>query len=159
MRPPQLDDTDWAILRELQEDARLSFAELGRRVGLSSPAVQERVRRMEDTGVIKRYRADIDPTKVGFPIIAHSRLRQVNGRDRAAVTELIRSIPEIIHCIDITGEDGFVLTIIATSHAHLDDILVRFIPYGQTITGILMKTYVDHRTIEKETCDYDETAE
>ncbi|MEO1290986.1 MAG: Lrp/AsnC family transcriptional regulator, partial [Chloroflexota bacterium] len=121
--------------------------------------VQERVRRMEDTGVIKRYRADIDPTKVGFPIIAHSRLRQVNGRDRIPVIELIKSIPEIIQAIDITGEDSFLLTIIVTSHAHLDDVLMKFRPYGQTITGILMKTYVDHRTIEKETSDYDETAE
>ena len=156
MKQPQLDETDWAILRELQEDARLSYAEIGRRVGLSSPAVQERTRRLEDVGIIKGYHADIDPTKIGFPIIAHSRLRQVNGRDRAKVIELIETIHEIVHCIDITGEDGFVLTIIASSHAHLDHILMQFVPYGQTITGILMKTFVENRIIDKQFLDFDE---
>jgi Lrp/AsnC family leucine-responsive transcriptional regulator len=156
MKPLQLDDTDWAILRELQEDARLSYAEIGRRVGLSSPAVQERVKRLEDADVIKGYHAAINPTKVGFPIIALSRLRQVNGKDRAKVIELIYQLPEIIHCIDITGEDGFVLTILAGSHKHLDKILMQFQPYGQTITGILMKTYVENRVIDQETLSFDD---
>lgn len=151
----KLDTTDWAILRELQEDARLSYAEIGRRVGLSSPAVQERVKRLEDAGVIKGYHASINPAKVGFPIIAHTRLKQVNGRDRAKVIELINNLPEIIQSIDITGEEGFVLTIIATSHEHLDYVLHQFVPYGQTVTGILMKTYVEHRIIEQETLNYD----
>ena len=65
-----LDNTDWAILSELQVDARLSYAEIGRRVGLSSPAVQERVRRLEEISVIKGYRVDIEPTKVGLPVVA-----------------------------------------------------------------------------------------
>ena len=159
MKQPQLDDTDWAILHQLQADARLSYAEIGRRVGLSSPAVQERVRRMEDAGIIQGYHADINPAKVGFPIIAISRLRQVNGKDREQVIQIINDTPEIIESVDITGEDGFVLKIIATSHLHLDYVLSKFVSYGQTVTGILMKTYVEHRVIKQETLDFDENAD
>lgn len=159
MKQPQLDDTDWAILQELQADARLSYAEIGRRVGLSSPAVQERVRRMEDAGIIKGYHADINPAKVGFPIIAFTRLKQVNGKDRAKVIEIIQNTPEILESIDITGEDGFVLNIIATSHDHLDYILGKFVEYGQTVTGILMKTFIENRVIEQNTLNFDENAD
>ena len=159
MKQPQLDDTDWAILHELQADARLSYAEIGRRVGLSSPAVQERVRRMEDAGIIKGYRADINPAKIGFPIIAISRLRQVNGKDRQKVIEILQNTPEILESVDITGEEGFVLKIIATSHLHLDYILGKFVPYGQTVTGIMMKTYVENRIIEQDTLDFDEDSD
>lgn len=155
----KLDNTDWAILRELQEDARLSYAEIGRRVGLSSPAVQERVHRMEDAGIIKGYHADINPAKIGFPIIAISRLRQVNGKDRQKVIKLLNDTPEIIESVDITGEEGFILKIIATSHVHLDAILGQFVPYGQTVTGILMKTYVENRTIEQAMLNFDEDEE
>lgn len=155
----KLDTTDWAILEELQADARLSYAEIGRRVGLSSPAVQERVRRMEDADIIKGYHANINPAKVGFPIIAHTRLKQVNGKDRAKVINIIQRMPEITESIDITGEEGFVLTIIATSHEHLDYVLRQFVPYGQTVTGILMKTYVENRIIEQDTLNFDENAD
>ena len=150
-----LDHTDWAILAELQADARLSYAEIGRRVGLSSPAVQERVRRLEDTGVIKGYRVDINPTKVGLGIIAYSRLRQVNGKDREQVIHVITQTPEILESYDIIGEDGFLLKIASTSTEHLDSVLRKFTPYGQTITGIVMKTYVDNRSIDEETLEYD----
>ncbi len=152
-----LDNTDWAILSELQVDARLSYAEIGRRVGLSSPAVQERVRRLEEISVIKGYRVDIEPTKVGLPVVAYSRLRQVNGKDRAKVINIIQSTSEIIESFDITGEDGFLLKIVASSHEHLNDVLMKFTPYGQTITGIIMKTYVDNRSIDQETLTHSQT--
>jgi len=148
-----LDTTDWAILRELQVDARLPYAEIGRRVGLSSPAVQERVHRMEDTGIIKGYHTQIDPAKVGLPVTALCRIRQVNGKDRQAVLNIISNTREILHAIDITGEDGFVITIVATSTDHLDTILMQFSPYGQTITGILMHTYVENQVIDQQTLD------
>lgn len=150
-----LDNTDWAILHELQVDARLSYAEIGRRVGLSSPAVQERVRRMEDTGVIKGYRVDIEPMRVGLSVVAFSRLRQVNGRDRINVIKTIQTTPEIIESYDIIGEDGFLLKIAASSNLHLDSVLMKFMPYGQTITGIVMKTYVDNRSINQDTLAHD----
>lgn len=153
-----LDNTDWAILSELQVDARLSYAEIGRRVGLSSPAVQERVRRLEEISVIKGYRVDIEPTKVGLPVVAYSRLRQVNGKDRAKVINIIQSTSEIIESFDITGEDGFLLKIVSSSHEHLNDVLMKFTPYGQTIIGIIMKTYVDNRSIDQDTLTHSQTA-
>ena len=92
-----LDDIGWRILKELNENARLSFSELGRRVGLSVPAVTERVRRMEDVGVIKGYRVELDPAKIGFPITAFMRLSMV-GDVYARLTSLVKDIPEVVEC-------------------------------------------------------------
>lgn len=149
MKTP-LDQTDWAILRELQADARISYAELGRRVGLSSPAVQERVRRLESAGVIKGYHADIDPEAVGLTVMAFVRVRQINGKHRQIMIELVQNTPEIINCYDVTGDDWFLMEVVAKSTRHLEDVLLKFLPYGQTITGIVMRAYVDNRPITQE---------
>ena len=85
-REKLLDPLGWKLLVELQTDARISFAELGRRVGLSTPAVAERVRRMEDEGIIRAYRAEIDPSSVGLPITAFIRMSIV-GNVLAKLTE------------------------------------------------------------------------
>ena len=92
-----LDEKGWAILRELQLDARLSFSELGRRVGLSTPAVAERVRNLQSAGVITGYRADVDPKRLGLPILAIVRLNVV-GDVLPRVTALVRNLPEILEC-------------------------------------------------------------
>src|SRR5204862_3584961 len=101
-----LDGTDHRLLAELQRDARLSLAELGRRVGLSSPAVAERLGRLERSGVIRGYRAEVDPRALGLSLTAVIRIRPA-PRQLAKVAELARGTPEVVECHRITGEDCF----------------------------------------------------
>ena len=153
MKAPQLDQTDWAILRELQEDARLSYAEIGRRVGLSSPAVQERVRRMEDSNVIKAYRADINYEAVGLPIMSLTRLMNVIG-GKAKINEVARLAqehPQVIRCYHVMGQDEYILQIVASSVGDLEDVLHEFGDYGQLVSAIVINATVDHSTIDIDT--------
>src|SRR5215472_8883841 len=97
-----LDETGWHILEALQENARLSFSELGQRVGLSSPAVAERVRRMEDAGIITGYRAEVNIAKIGYPITAIMRLNP-QGEKCTRLNSLVRELPEVLECYRVTG--------------------------------------------------------
>src|SRR5215218_11260732 len=99
-----IDDIDRKVLKELQEDARISYAELGRRVGLTTPAVIERVRKLEDAGVITGYRAEIDTTKVGLPIIAFVRM-SITGVDYSHIIEVAEQSNEVLECHRGTGGD------------------------------------------------------
>src|SRR5512142_586089 len=98
-----LDEVDRALLGELQDDARLSLAELGRRVGLSAPAVAERLQRLEQDGAIRGYHADLDPALLGYPLTAVIRMRPT-PRQIAKVAEVARAAPEVVECHRITGE-------------------------------------------------------
>jgi Transcriptional regulators len=137
-----LDDIGWRILKELNENARLSFSELGRRVGLSVPAVTERVRRMEDVGVIKGYRVELDPAKIGFPITAFMRLSMV-GDVYARLTSLVKDIPEVVECHRVTGGDSFILKVHVSSVEHLEELIDRFTPVASTVTTVVLSTLVD----------------
>ena len=103
-----LDETDWAILRTLQENARMPFAEVGRQVGLSAPAVAERVRKLEESGVISGYHAVVNTNEVGLPIIVFIQLGLVQGRSREVVN-VVREFPEILECYNVTGQDCFIM--------------------------------------------------
>lgn len=143
-----LDTTDRAILRELQQDARLSYAEIGRRVGLSSPAVQERVRKMEDVGIIKGYRAEIDYKAVGLPIMAITRLLDVKAENHFTVRDIAESLPQILHCDTVTGQDEFIIQIVTADIEQLEDTLRPFARLAQMITSIVINTPIDNRTID-----------
>lgn len=145
----KLDTTDRAILRELQDDARLSYAEIGRRVGLSSPAVQERVRKMEDAGIIKGYRAEINPKALGLPIMAITRLMNIQGKDNVIrVRELAKSLPQVLRCDAVTGQDEFIIQIVAESIESLEEVLHHFDNFAQLITSVVINTPVEHRIID-----------
>jgi Lrp/AsnC family leucine-responsive transcriptional regulator len=143
----QMDETDWAILHELQIDARLSYAELGRRVGLSSPAVQERVRKMEDYGIITGYRVEIDLPKAGFPLSAYVRVGNLPTTDRKRVLELSETMPEVMECHHITGQDCFLIKIAACSIPHLEEVVGRFSDFTHTVTTIVLSSPVQKRII------------
>jgi len=143
-----LDAKGWALLRELQLDARLSFAELGRRVGLSTPAVADRVRNLEAAGVIVGYRAEVDPRKVGLPILAIVRLNVV-GDVLPKVTALVRALPEVLECHRGTGGDSFTLKVAVATVAHLEALIDRLTPFGTTSTSIVLSSPVERRAIEK----------
>jgi Lrp/AsnC family transcriptional regulator, leucine-responsive regulatory protein len=143
-----LDEIGWHILRELQENARLSFAELGRRVGLSIPAVTERVRRMEDAGIITGYHAEIDPEKIGLPITAFIRMNIV-GDMTPRLTALLKELPEISECHRGTGGDSFIMKVNVASVHHLERLIDRLLPFGTTTTSIVLSSPVGKRLIEQ----------
>lgn len=139
-----LDETNLRLLGELQHDARLSIAELGRRVGLSSPAVAERVKRLELEGVITGYRAEIDPRRLGYSLGVIIRIRP-NPRQLADVAQLARDTPEVIECHRVTGEDCYVMTAYVRDVEHLEAVIDQFVAYGQTTSAIMQSAPVPRR--------------
>jgi Lrp/AsnC family leucine-responsive transcriptional regulator len=141
-----LDATNRRILAELQADARLSLAELGRRVGLSSPAVADRVQRLERDGVITGYRAEVDPRKVGYELGVVIRIRPA-PRQIPKVARLAPTIPEIVECHRITGDDCFIMKAHVRSVEHLEEIIDQLNVYGQTTTSLVQSSPVPRRGI------------
>ncbi|MDH3493255.1 MAG: Lrp/AsnC family transcriptional regulator [Acidobacteriota bacterium] len=141
-----LDEIDWKILVELQKDARLSFAELGRRVGLTTPAIIERVRKLEEAGVITGYRAEIDTTKVGLPVTAFIRMA-ITGVDYSKIIETAEQAKEVMECHRGTGGDSFIIKVAAASVQHLQEIIDKLTPYGITTTAIVLSSPVKGRVI------------
>jgi Lrp/AsnC family leucine-responsive transcriptional regulator len=141
-----LDETGLRLVAELQRDARLSLAELGRRVGLSSPAVAERLRRLEAEGVIGGYRAEVDPRRLGYTLAVVIRIRPA-PRQLAAVADLARATPEIVECHRVTGDDCFVMSAHVRDVGHLEEIIDGFAAYGQTTTSIVQSSPVPRRSI------------
>ncbi|MBO0723477.1 MAG: Lrp/AsnC family transcriptional regulator [Blastocatellia bacterium] len=144
-----LDDIGWHILQELQENARLSFAELGRRVGLSIPAVTERVHRMEDAGIITGYHAEVNPEKVGLPITAFIRMN-ITGNFSSQIGELMKGLTEVIECHRSTGGDSFIMKVRVSTVAHLEHVIEQLLPYGTTTTSIVLSSPVTKRLIERD---------
>lgn len=139
-----LDTYDTRLLAELQADARLSLAELGRRVHLSQPAVAERVRKLEAAGVITGYRATVNLGALGYGIRA---LVRVGRTDYARMLELIEQTAEIVNGWNITGEDSWMLEIAVTDVAHLDAVVSRLCLLAETSTSIILKTAREHRVM------------
>ena len=144
MKDVLLDDTDRQIIGELAGDGRISFAELGRRVSLSSPAVTERVRRLEQIGVITGYRAEIDPRALGYALTAIVRVKPA-VRQLSKIAELAADIPQIEECLRITGEDCFYMKLHLGSIEELPSVLDQFLLYGETTTSIVNATPVPRR--------------
>jgi Lrp/AsnC family leucine-responsive transcriptional regulator len=142
-----LDKINSKIMRQLQTDARISYAELGRRVGLTTPAVIERVKRLEETGIITGYRAEINPAKVGLPILAFIRMNIV-GIDFSQVIKTAESSPEVLECHRGTGGDSFIFKVAVADVGHLQVIIDKFTPYGTTTTSIVLSSPVQNRIIE-----------
>ena len=130
-----LDETNLRLLSELQADARLSLAELGRRVGMSSPAVAERLGRLERDGVITGYRVEIDPRALGYELTAVIRVRPAPKLLRQ-VARVAQGTPEVVECRRVTGDDCFVMTAHVRSVGHLEEVIDRFATLGQTTTSI-----------------------
>jgi Lrp/AsnC family leucine-responsive transcriptional regulator len=144
-----LDATNLRLLAELQADARLSLAELGRRVGLSSPAVAERLGRLEQEEVILGYHARLNPRALGLALSAIIRIRPA-PRELQQVGKLAQRTPEIVDCRRVTGEDCFVMTAHVRSVEHLEEVIDRFAAYGQTTTSIMQSAPVADRGLALE---------
>jgi Lrp/AsnC family transcriptional regulator, leucine-responsive regulatory protein len=141
-----LDTTNVSLLRELEADARLSLAELGRRVGLSSPAVADRLERLEEAGVIRGYRAEIDPRALGYELAVVLRIRPA-PRELKKVAELARRTPEVVECHRITGDDCYLMKAHVRDVEHMEEVIDRFAIYGQTTTSIVQSSPVPRRSV------------
>lgn len=132
------------ILSLLQQNPRISVSELARCIGMSAPATRERIQRMEEAGVIRGCRLEIDPAALGYPITAFIRVRPMPGK-LPKIAELASSLPQVVECHRITGEDCFILKVRLDSLDNLDIILDQFLAYGQTTTSIVQSTPVPPR--------------
>jgi Lrp/AsnC family leucine-responsive transcriptional regulator len=141
-----LDGPNLALLRLLQQDARLSLAELGRRVGLSAPAVTERLARLEQQGVIRGYHAELNPEALGFPLSVVIRIRPA-PRQLHKIAELAVKLPEIVECVRVTGEDCFIARAHVRTVLHLEQVIDQLAVYGQTTTSIIQSAPVAGRGI------------
>lgn len=139
-----LDAVNLRLLKELQADGRLGMAELGRRVGMSAPAVADRVQRLERAGVIAGYHAEIEPRALGLPIAAVVRIRPAPGQLQR-IPEIARETPAVAECYRITGEDCFLLKLHLRSIDELEELLDRFTPFGLTTTSIVHSSPVPRR--------------
>lgn len=141
-----VDEVNVRLLTELHGNPRLSMAELARRVGMSAPAVTERVQRMERLGVITGFRMDVDPAALGMPVTAIVRIRPGPGQ-LPKIAEEARNTPQVVECLRITGEDCFIMKVHGPSIGQLEEVLDRFLLFGQTTTSIVVSTPVPARPL------------
>jgi Lrp/AsnC family leucine-responsive transcriptional regulator len=144
-----LDEVNQRLLRELHAEPRLTMSALGRRVGMSAPAVTERVQRMESSGVIVGFRMDVDPAALGLPVAAFVRVRPGPGQLHRIV-KLAESLPLVSECHRITGEDCFLVKVHAPGIEELEIVLDQFLVHGQTVTSIVVTTPVPPRALPVE---------
>ena len=142
-----IDDIDWKILEELQKNARTSFAEIGRRINLTTPAVIERIRKLEDAQIITGYRAEIDTSKIGLPITAFIRM-SISGVDYSHIIKTVENSSEVLECHRGTGSDSFIMKVAVADVGHLQNLIDKLTPYGITTTSIVLSSPVKRRIIE-----------
>lgn len=148
--PVELDEVDWKLIGLLQEDGRLTFTELGRRVSLSAPATTERVRRLEQLGVIVGYRAVVDVRRLGLPVEAVVRVR-VRSLDTPRFRERIVVLPQVLDADHVTGDDCWVLRVVCRSTGDLEAFVEQAQRYGDTTTSLVFSSPVRNRAVGRET--------
>jgi Lrp/AsnC family transcriptional regulator, leucine-responsive regulatory protein len=141
-----LDDTNRRLLTKLHGDPRISMSSLARSVGMSAPAVTERVQRLERAGIISGYHLGVDPAGLGLPVAAFVRIRPTAGQ-LSKIAELAVSLPQITECHRITGEDCFLIKVHAPTIAALETTLDQFLLYGQTVTSIIVSSPIPPRPL------------
>jgi Lrp/AsnC family transcriptional regulator, leucine-responsive regulatory protein len=139
-----LDARNVKLLRLLRGDPRMSISELARRIGMSAPAIRERIQRLEEAGVITGYRLEVAPRALGYPIAAFMRIRPLPGK-LPKIAELAARMPQVVECHRITGEDCFLLKIYLKTLDSLDHVLDQFLAYGQTTTSLVQSSPVPLR--------------
>ncbi|MCF4102063.1 Lrp/AsnC family transcriptional regulator [Gillisia sp. M10.2A] len=144
----QVDRLNWQILESLQSNARMSFAEIGRKIGLTSPAVAERVKKMEDMGVIKGYKAQVSYHKTGHQLKAVITLRAFMGRLKPFL-EKVKEFKEVINCYRITGNENIIMEVVLYDQSHLEEFIDKLITYGETKTHIILSDVVDQGPIKR----------
>jgi Lrp/AsnC family transcriptional regulator, leucine-responsive regulatory protein len=142
-----LDEIDWRILGLLQEDARLSFAEIGRRVNMSSPAVTERVQRLEEVGIIEGYATTVNYAKLGYPIRAAVRIATLGRDDLDHAMQVMGTIPEVIECHRIIGSDCYLVTLAVANMTRLEQVIMQLDVLGRTTTTMILSTLIARKSV------------
>ena len=143
-----MDALNWKILKCLQENARQSNAEIGRIVGISSPAVSERIKKMEDVGVINGYKTIVSSYEVGYQLKAIITIRAFMGKLKPFLTK-VKSFDEVLNCYRITGNENFVLEVMLKNQKHLEQFIDQLISYGETKTQIVLSNIIENTAITK----------
>ena len=143
-----MDNINWSILGKLQENARQSFAEIGREVGLSSPAVAERVKKMEEAGIIKSFKTEVSYQKTGHQLTAIITLRAFMGRLKPFL-EKVKEFKEVINCYRVTGNENIILEAVLYDQAHLEVFIDKLITYGETKTHIILSNVIENAPVKK----------
>jgi len=144
----ELDPIDWRIMVELQENSRLSHAELARRVHLTPPAVAARMHKLEELQVIRGYRLELDLPRLGLQVLAFVRVRS-EGTRRRPFLEAVATKPEVLECHHVTGEDCYVVKVAACSMSNLEEVVAELGRYGMTTTSIVFSSPVPRRTLTR----------
>jgi len=139
-----LDARNVKLLRLLRDDPRRNLSEMARRIGMSAPAVRERIQRLEEAGIIRGYRVELDARALGYPISAFVRVRPMPGK-LAKIGELAERLPQVVECHRITGEDCFIMRVYLERLEDLDPLLDRFLAFGQTTTSLVQSSPVPPR--------------
>ena len=142
----EIDETDWKLLAELEADARQSFSELGRKVGLSQPATAERIKNLEALGIINGYRVEVDRAKLGYPILAFIQMN-TDGEKCQGLQRNIAKLPEVLECHRVTGEGSYIIRAALASVARLEELIDRLLPYGSPTTSIVLSTPLALRNV------------
>ena len=144
----KVDVINWKILEALQSNARLSNSEIARRVGISSPAVTERIRKLEDVGIIEGYITKVEPFELGYQLRALITVRAFMGRLKPFL-EKVKSFDEVINCYRITGNENIVMEVILHNQKHLEKFIDQLITYGETKTQIILSNVIDDKPIKQ----------
>lgn len=142
-----VDDLNWKILKCLQENSRMSNAEIGRRVGVSSPAVAERIKKMEDAEVIEGYTTFVSPFEAGYQLKAIITLRAFMGMLKPFLEKVV-TYDEVVNCYRITGNENIVMEVVLKNQKHLEVFIDQLISYGETKTQIVLSQVVKHSQIK-----------
>ena len=143
----KIDALNWKILNCLQVNARQSNAEIGRIVGISSPAVSERIRKMEDAGVINGYHTTLSPFECGYQLQAIVTLRAFMGKLKPFLAK-VKTYDEVLNCYRITGNENIVMEVVLKNHKHLEEFIDQLISYGETKTQIVLSQVVENKEIK-----------
>lgn len=144
----KIDDLNWKILECLQENARASFADIGRKVGLTPPAVAERVKKMEDLEILEGYTAKVSHAKTGYQLKAIITLRAFMGKLKPFLTT-VASFEEVVNCYRITGNENIVMEVVLKDQFHLEKFIDKLIQYGETRTHIILSNVVSNAPLVK----------
>lgn len=143
-----LDGTGWRLLRMLQENARISFRQIGEAIGLTAPAVADRVRKLEDAGILTGYHAQIDLAAVGLPILAFVHLT-TTSQGSFRLRKAVSTIPEVIECYCVTGNESYILKVAVKSVPALEHLLLELVKFGEVRTSLVVSTQVTRRVIDE----------
>lgn len=144
----KIDALNWKILKYLQENARESFANIGRKIGLTAPAVGERVKKMEDIGIISGYKAIVSHSQTGYQLKAIITLRAFMGKLKPFL-EAVSSFEEVVNCHRITGNENIIMMVVLKDQFHLEKFIDKLIQYGETRTHIVLSDVISNAPIKK----------